>query len=115
MKALLLIIAFLTTGAFAADYKPLTGEYGLGGKTLFDPPANESRNSHMYFSLAGSAARDLYEAIKAKALRDECANDGSMSKRVGEMQCTLSSDKKEYRCWFGIDVNRQKIVNGVIC
>jgi hypothetical protein len=115
MRILLLVVAVASVGASAADYKPLAGTYALGGKTVYDPPASEPKNTHIYFALEGKAARDLYESMKTQAVRDECANDGSMSKRVAETQCIRADGGKEYRCWFGIDIKTQKVVNGVVC
>lgn len=115
MRILILAIALLSLTAYAAEYKPLVGSYSIAGKTLYDPPANEAHNTHIYFSLDGKAARDLYESMKTKAIPNACTDDGSLSKRAGEMQCTRSKDGKEYQCWFGIDLRTQKIVNGAIC
>lgn len=115
MRTILLALAVISIGANAGDYKPLAGAYSISGKTLLDPPANEAQNTHIYFSLKGKAALDLYDSMKAKAIPNACANDGSMLKRVGEMQCVRSDDGKEYQCWFGIDIKNQKVVSGVVC
>jgi hypothetical protein len=115
MRILLLAVVAASFGASANDYKPIAGEYSIRGKSFYDPPASEPQNTHIYFALEGKAARDLYEQMKTKAVRDECANDGSMSKNIGEMQCTRSVGGKEHRCWFGIDIKTQKVVGGVVC
>lgn len=115
MRTLLFVLAVVSIGADAGDYKPLTGAYSIAGKTLLDPPTSEAQNTHIYFSLNGKAALDLYDSMKTKAISNACANDGSMLKRVGEMQCTRSDDGKEYQCWFGIDIKNQKVVGGVVC
>ena len=115
MRALIIVLAVFLTEASAREYQPLTGNYTIAGKTFYDPPSHEAKDTHIYFSLEGKAAGDLYDSMKVKAVRDQCAGDGSMSKRVGEMQCTLSEDGKSYRCWFGIDLKNQRVVNGVVC
>lgn len=115
MRLLIIVLAVCLATANASEYQPMTGDYMIAGKTFYDPPPHEAKDSHIYFSLEGKAARDLYDSMKVKAVRDQCADDGSMSKRVGEMQCTLSEDGKSYRCWFGIDLKAQRVVNGIIC
>lgn len=115
MRQLIVVLAVFLTEASASEYQPLTGNYTIAGKTLYDPPSHEAKDTHIYFSLEGKAARDLYVSMKVKAVRDQCEDDGSMSKRIGEMQCTRSEGGKSYRCWFGIDIKTQRVVNGVVC
>lgn len=115
MKTLLFALCILSAWATAGEYKPLKGSYSIGGKTFYDPPAEETKKTHVYFALEGKTARDVYESMDTKAVRDECAGDSSMTKRIEEMQCTRSSGGKEYRCWFGIDLKNQKVVGGVVC
>ncbi|MBA4341625.1 MAG: hypothetical protein C0423_05660 [Methylibium sp.] len=110
-----LVLFALLAPAIAADYKPVAGEYSMGGKTFYDQPEGEPQDTHMYFVLTGAAAKDLFSSMKVPAKRDECVGDGSQTKRVKEMQCTRSANGKEHRCWFGIDVKSQRITNGVVC
>jgi hypothetical protein len=113
--AIAIAMLALQTAAIAVDFKPLAGHYSIGGETPYDPPQNEPQNTHMYFELSGPAAKDLFIAMKAKARHDECTGDGSLTKRVKEIQCTRSANGKEHRCWFGIDIKSQRITNGVVC
>jgi hypothetical protein len=110
-----IIFLMLHLVAGAREYHPLTGSYSIGGKTFYDAPDHEPNDTHMYFEFSGSSAKDLFESMKVHPIRDECANDGSLTKRIQEMQCTQSADRKEHRCWFGIDVKKQRITNGVVC
>ena len=110
-----LLFLSLQITATAREYKPLTGEYSKGGRTFYDPPESEPDNTHMYFQLTGAVAKDLFESMQVNSVRDECTNDGSFTKRIKEMQCTQSADRKEHRCWFGIDLKKQRITNGVVC
>lgn len=100
---------------YASAYNQLSGTYRIGGKTLYDPPENEPQNTNIYFELSGSAAKDLYQTMAVKPQKEVCGETGTQTKTIGNMQCTLSSGGKEYRCWFGIDVKSQKIVSGVVC
>jgi hypothetical protein len=110
-----IIFLMLHLVAGAREYHPLTGSYSIGGKTFYDAPDSEPNDTHIYFNLTGPAAKDLFESMKAKPIRDECIDDGSLTKRIKEMQCTQSADRQEHRCWFGIDVKKQRITNGVVC
>jgi len=63
--------------------------------------------------LTGGAARDLYRAMKAAVVRDECT--GASLKQVGDMRCRYYANNKRYECDFSIDIARQKIDYGVPC
>jgi len=108
----LVLVSSLVMGA---AYNQLSGTYHIGGKTFYDPPENEPKNTHLYIQLSGDAAKDLYQTMLVKPKPDVCGDDGSLTKVVGNMQCTRSSDTKTHRCWFGIDVKNQKITGGVVC
>lgn len=95
--------------------KRLNGTYAIGGRTLVDPPAGEAKNTHLYVVLDGSTARDVYRAMNARAVRDACLNDGSFTKRVGQMQCTENAKMKRYTCAFAISIAEQKIEAGTVC
>lgn len=115
--SVVLVFIVVAVGAFAASFwpNPLHGDYHLGGKTLTDPPQDEPQDTHFYLHLEGAAAKTLWEAMRTKPVYDECQDDGSTTKMIGNMQCTESKDKTEYDCYFGIDVQNQKIVAGVTC
>jgi hypothetical protein len=117
MKHFVIILGLIliSTLAVAAAYNQLTGTYSIGGITLYDPPENEPQNTHLYIQLTGDAAKDLYQTMKAKAKPDICGDEGSQTKMIGNMQCVHTPNTKTYRCWFGVDVKNQKIVNGVVC
>jgi hypothetical protein len=115
-----LAIAAVTFAAFAvsapaADYKPLQGTYMVGGKTLIDPPESEPQDTHFYIDIEGSAARDLYKALKAKAEAGVCGERGDLTKRSGAVQCTMVKGGKEYHCAFGVELRTQHLVSGVVC
>jgi hypothetical protein len=93
----------------------LSGTYAFGGRTLVDPPPGEPRNTHLYVVLEGSAARELYRRMNARAVRDECLDDGSLAKTVGRMQCTQLAHAKGYTCAFSLNLAEQKIEGGVVC
>jgi hypothetical protein len=113
--AIIVGLVLVSSLAMAAAYNQLTGTYRIGGKTFYDPPENEPQNTHLYIQLTGDAAKDLYQTMSAKPKPDVCGDEGTQTKMIGNVQCTRSADTKTYRCWFGVDVKNQKIVNGVVC
>jgi hypothetical protein len=116
MKTAVLLIALLFSAAIgAADYQPLHGSYKVGGKTLYDPPESEPQDTHFYLDLEGAAARDLYKAMNAKAQDGVCGERGDLTKRSGGVQCTMVRGGKEYHCAFGVELDTQHVVSGVVC
>jgi hypothetical protein len=99
----------------AGDYKSLSGKFAMGGKTLYDPPKGEPENTHIYFVLTGVAAKDLFKSMDVRAVRDLCIGDGSLTKRLKELQCTRGADGKGHTCWFGVDIKNQRITDGTVC
>lgn len=102
--------------ASAADDTALTGHFRIGGKTLHDAPPGERHDTHAYFEITGASARALYASMKVRAEPDACGDPGTLAKRIRNLQCSKRAAKRdEYRCWFGIDLHGQQIVNGVVC
>ena len=100
--------------AFAAThYRALAGEYRIGGRTLVDAPPDEPQDTHLHLVLTGTAARDLYRAMKAKPRADACGERGALVKSVGDLQCRRDGDR--YECAFAVDIARQRIAAGAVC
>lgn len=97
--------------------KQLSGRYHIGGKTLAGGPDNEPQDTHYYINLEGESAKDLYKAMRVKPKFDFCTS--AMQKRQGGISCIEmdleENGDKDYECWFGIEINKQKITDGVIC
>jgi hypothetical protein len=117
MKTNVLVAALVlcSSSALAADYAPLQGTYKVGGKTLYDSPESEPQDTHFYVDLEGNAARDLYKAMKARAQDGVCGEPGDLTKRSGGLQCTMVKGGKEYHCAFGVELQTQHVVRGVVC
>ena len=101
--------------AITAERNVLTGTYRVSGETLLDPPASEARNSHFYIELNGAAARDLCNSMETPAKPDDCTGPNSRVKIIDATQYTRYEGGQRHRCWFGIDIRKQRIVRGVIC
>ena len=110
-----LAAAYCSSLAAAPEYKPLQGQYAVAGKTLIDPPDAEAKDTHAYFELDGSAARDLWRALKVKAQADACGDPGDRVKRSGGLQCSESAGAKDYHCRFGIELGTARVVDGGAC
>ncbi len=110
-----LFAASLLSNTHAQQPARLTGSYWIGGRTLVDAPPDEPKNTHLYLVLEGAAARDTYRAMGARARRDACLDDGSLTKTVGAMQCTELAKTKAYRCLFSVNIVDQKIDAGNTC
>jgi hypothetical protein len=111
--ALLVFIASLPSAAW--DDKVLTGSYNIAGQTIVDPPPTEAPDTHMYFTLSGVSARDLYNSMKVRAKPDVCRGGGAVTKSIGQMRCTRSANGREFQCLFAIDIASQRITSGVVC
>jgi len=113
--ALFLALICALAAVTAADHSTLSGTYRVGGSTFYDPPSDEPRNTHLYFDLTGSAARELYDSMATAPKSDECTGPNTLGKVIGRMRCNRYENGKHYRCWFGIDVQNQKITRAVVC
>ena len=71
----------------------LAGEVMIAGRTLVDPPPEESKDSHAYVTVTGPAAMQIYRNMRAKAQKDDC-RDGNMIKQTGQLSCSLTRTAK---------------------
>ena len=113
-SVIFVLLLLVVTIASGDEYKDLKGSYSIGGKSFYDPPVYEPKNTHIYFYLNGEAAKDLFDHMKIKAKSNVCSED-LLWKKIRNMQCTKSKRTSEYNCSFGIDIKNQTIVNGVAC
>ena len=115
-RALVVAVLALAVGgvAFASDHS-LSGEYQIGGKTLIDPPATEAKDTHFRVFLTGPAAQDLYQAMKVRAVEDECLRDGSVTKFLGGTACTKLAKGGAYECSLSINVKAQRVESAYAC
>ena len=105
----LLLAAVAIPAASQDGTKKLTGTYMLAGKEAIDPPPDQPKDTHLQLFLDGDAARDLYQAMKVKALPDECIGHGARSKFEGGIACTMHEGGKQYECSLAIDIKNQKL------
>jgi hypothetical protein len=117
MKRIAAALLLLATAVPLAAWEDrlLTGSYNIAGQTIVDPPGTEAQNTHMYFTLSGASAQDLYNSMKVRPKPDVCRGGGALTKAIGQMRCTRSATGKEFQCWFAIDIASQRITGGVVC
>ncbi len=58
-----------------SESSPLEGTYWIDGKFLSDPPDNQKKDTHIYFTIEGSSAKDLYQLIDVKPVLNKCGVD----------------------------------------
>jgi len=109
------LVIFFSTSKAELLYSPIKGEIAIYGKYMVDLPPDELKDSHIYFHLEGDSARSLWNSMKVNPEYDECLDNGSKTKRIGNMQCTQKVDHKTFDCYFSIDVQKQSIENGINC
>ena len=95
--------------------KALTGTYAIAGKEAIDPPPDQPGDTHLQLFLSGSAAKDLYDALKVKPVADECIGGNAKSKFQGAIACTMHEGGKEYECSFAVDLKNQKLDSVYAC
>jgi len=115
IAACLLLAAFAIPASSQDAPKKLSGTYAIAGKEAVDPPPGQANDTHLQLFLTGTAARDLYKALKVKAVADECLGDGALSKLQGAIACTMHAGGKEYECSLAIDLKNQKLDSVYAC
>ena len=111
-----LLLAALAFPASSQDAtNSLTGSYAIAGKEAIDPPPGQPQDTHLQLFLTGAAARDLYQAMKAKATPDECTGHNARSKFQGGIACTMHEGGKEYECSLAIDIEGQTLAPIYAC
>jgi hypothetical protein len=113
--AFVLLAALAIPAASQDNTKKLTGSYAIAGRDAVDPPPGQPKDTHLQLFLTGGAARDLYNALKVKAVADECLGDGARSKFQGAIACTMQAGGKQYECSLAIDLRQQKLESAYAC
>ena len=110
MRIVLFIIAItLSLPAYSAEWKKVEGVYSVTAKDMVSPVDN----SHYKIQLKGQSAKDLFNAMRVSAKKDDCT--GAISKTIGEMQCLHDKTSNSYECHFSINIAEQKIEYAVSC
>lgn len=115
------LILLLTLPIAAADsdlgpYLQTSASYRLYGGGPGDPIAPKSNDKKVAFSIEGSAAKQIFDAIGPDK-RGLCTEGSGMRVRHKDSEkltCTRSK-KNDYVCSFGFDLVTGKSIGGSIC
>jgi len=99
----------------ASSEQKIVGTYMLSGKTIIDAPDNEPKNTHFRIYLSGASAKSMYQAMKVRAVKNECLTDGSLSKSIGGTECIKSASGKVFNCSFAINIQTQRVEQASVC
>lgn len=116
----LAVVAALTVagvaGRTAAAQTPvqLRGEVFIAGKTPVEPPPGEPKNSHVYMTVTGPAALQIYRRMAARPEKNLC-EEGKTLKRTGALSCSVGPGGRDAACDFAIDMIDGRLDNGRPC
>ena len=110
-------ILFFTLGLFVGlnafaygDPDPLSGYVIVEHSPISDPiPENPLV---AYFVFEGKAAKKIYDNLAYKKIKDECVA-GWYVRQVGNLSCW--TNKKQYKCDFGLNLKTGRITEGIPC
>jgi len=115
-------LIFLLALPVAADdsspgpYLKTVASYRIYGGGLGDATAPKPSDKKVAFSIEGSAARRIFDAIGPDK-RDACTEGSGMRVRHKDhenLTCMLSKEN-DYMCSFGFDLVTGKSIGGSIC
>jgi len=94
--------------------KPLTGSYYMSPPMdVTDPNAP---NDHIFITLTGDAAKDMWDALKVETTPDECV--GRMSRFIDGLVCygpstqasqPLAPNESPYECYLGVNLKTAQL------
>lgn len=122
MKRLLIyVIVALPCFAIArapeqGSHKKMVGSYRVYGGALGDPLPPSAADKKIMFSIEGSAAREMFDAI-GPDVKDACTDQTGIRSRQRDhenLSCQRSA-KGEYSCNFGFDLRSGKSIGGIVC
>jgi len=64
--------------------------------------------------ISDESAKELYMRMNTQAVLNECFDDGTLTKRVGNFECSYNKEYK-YSCSVGIGLKDQKLYAGESC
>jgi len=111
--------AFGCTSAGAEEKKPeivrfTGGQYMIYGGGLGDVYPPKAGDAKLYLELGGEAARQIFDRLGRASEKKECAEQGEIFRRKGDVACTRSR-RNTYSCQLGFDLTTGKSTNASIC
>ena len=95
-------------------YKPIHGHFGVIGGSIGDPYAPTLRDKKVLFSLEGTAAKEMFDAI-GPDIKGTCGTeDGGRVRQKQSLSCRYRKGEGHV-CDFGLDLTTGKTVPGSTC
>lgn len=108
----LLVIAGCSGKPEQQAYRPLEATYQIGSESIVDPGPDDKKD-RVYLYMAGDGAREIYEAMPARAEADVC-DPTQLLKSAGDLACLKSKDGK-VRCSVAVTLDRGRTANAWAC
>ena len=64
--------------------------------------------------ITGESAEKFYMRMNSQAVLNECLDDGTLTKSIGNFECSYNKEDK-YSCSVGICLKDQKLYSGESC
>ena len=114
MRGLFFLLIVFSPLAFGAGEYPskMNGSYYIWGDPI-DKNEKPGVDGFTIF-LEGEAAERLYKKIEENATHNECWEDGTLTKFAGNVECSISPEKK-YSCAFSVNLKDQKVYRAETC
>jgi len=112
VKYLISIIALLLSPYCLSDSgeQKMEGYYQIGGKFSYDSKAPLKGNSHLYMTITGDAAKNLYNSLLGNPENNECT--GELDKATTKFSCSKTISNNYY-CSFSIDLGAGTVEAGL--
>jgi len=100
--------------------KPLTGSYYMAPPMDTDDP--NAPNDHIFITITGDAAKEMWDAMKVDTTPDECV--GRMARWVKSLVCygpstqasqPLGAGESPYECYLGVNLKTAELEIGQDC
>jgi hypothetical protein len=101
--------------AAGQDLLPLHGDVFIAGEHAVDPPPNEPKDSHAYFTVIGPAALAMHRSMRAREEDDPCLGPGWKLKRAGRLSCSIHAGGAEATCSFSVGLHTGHVAAGPPC
>ena len=115
MRKIILTLLVMTSCALAANpFREFSGLYHISSAPISDPPEKLPPNTHVYFSIKGQPAQEMYDLIEGEPKLNHCGL-AHYVKSTGNIDCSFYPIKTEYSCDFSINIKEGVVDSGGWC
>ena len=116
MRLIFLMLVMISLSIMATEFKwsKIDANYEIFQGEIGERE-DKSKNSNLYLSIKENAAKEIYDTIQEKPIRNLCAEyeEPSMIKSVGNLTCIKTNTV--YECLVGISLESGNTINAFIC